>query len=110
VTTTVEGNDGADSLNVQAISSPTIILGGLGDDGISVSSDAPTNSGNLDGITSTLTVDAGAGNTNVLVVSDFGGSGNPNITVSSSSVTGFAGAANDQVINYAATGGFLNLI
>src|SRR5262249_52298590 len=62
----------------------------------------PTNVGNLNAIAGTLTVDAGAGAANRLVISDLSSTaGNTNVVVTSSSITGFA----PVTIFYSATGG-----
>ena len=101
---------GADTINVQSISFVATINTGAGNDIINVSSDAPTNLGTLNFIAATLNLDAGAG-TNSLIVSDFAAvAGNTNVIVTNTQILNFAGAADNQIINYAATGGsFSNL-
>jgi hypothetical protein len=93
----------ADTFNVRSTrSGSTTKIDGLGgDDVFNVSSDAGTNLGNLDAVLGTLTIEAGPGN-NRLVVSDGGATtGNANVIVTDSVITGLAPAA----IFYGATGG-----
>jgi len=105
---TVMGGTGGNTFNVQATSAffTTAIDSGSGNDTINVSSDAPTNSGNLDGIGGALSLDVGAG-TNSINLSDSGQAttADSNVVVTASQITGLTGAAKDQTINYAATGG-----
>jgi len=91
---------GADKLGVQATGVPTTLATGGGADIVSVTSDAPANAGNLDDIQAPLTLDAGSG-ANRLIVSNFGGSPDPNIVVTNNQITGMAPVP----ITYAATGG-----
>jgi hypothetical protein len=100
----VNGSGGPDIFNVQDTSVPTTITGGSGVDTFNVSSNAPTNTGNLAAIAATLTLE-GAGGANVLVISDAGGSTGKTVTVGAGSITGLAGPAGGTTINYAATGG-----
>ncbi len=96
---------GADRVNVQAISFEANIDTGLGNDVINVSSDADVNLGTLNNIAATLNLDGGAG-VNTLIVSDFAAvAGNANVIVTATQILNMAGAADDQIINYAATGG-----
>ena len=93
---------GADRVFVRAIASPTIIQTGDDDDEIQVASDAGSGEiGTLSQIVGDLTIDAGGGFANRLVVSDFGGGSHPNIVISENRITGLAPGA----INYASTGG-----
>src|SRR5205823_5820115 len=93
---------GNDTVFVRSVSSPTSVSTGAGDDAIRVSSNAGADdNGNLDGILAPLTIDAGGGTANTLVVSDFGGAANPAAVVTNNSVTGLAPAA----IFYGAAGG-----
>jgi len=55
-TTTVNTGEDADIINVQTIAGDTTVNAGVGNDTINVSSDAPTNSGLLDGIAAQLIV------------------------------------------------------
>jgi acrosin len=112
-TLTIRGsNTLGDLFNVRStlVMVVTTVAGNGGNDTVNVSSDAPANTGNLDGIAGTLTLDGGAG-TNALVVSDFGQSAtaNGNVVVTSTQITGLAGATNASVINYASGGGTLTL-
>src|SRR5262249_14296325 len=80
-------------------------IDGGGSDTFNVSSNAPSNSGNLSGIEGTLTLVGGAGAANRLIVSDLGGTASKsNIVLTSGSITGFAPAA----IYYSASGDFSN--
>jgi len=92
---------GADAFNVKSTGPATELDGGTENDVYNVSSDAPTNTGNLDGITGALTVKAGAGTANRLIVSDHSSAGNSNVEVTHDTITGLAPAA----IKYSATGG-----
>src|SRR5262249_21304513 len=73
----LDGNAGNDTADVQALSAATTVNMGAGNDVVNVSSDAPANLGNLDGINGTLTIDGGTGS-NALNVSDFGTAGPAN--------------------------------
>jgi hypothetical protein len=93
---------GNDRVFVRAVGAASRIDTGAGDDAIHVSSNAGLDdNGNLDGITAPLTIDAGAGTGNTLVVSDFGGTGNTTGVVTNNRITGLAPAP----IFYAAAGG-----
>src|SRR5207249_6798943 len=95
-----------DVFNVQSTpgGSTTKIESNGGDDAFNVSSDAPANTGNLDGIAGILNLDAGAGAANRLIVSDFGGGANPAAVITNNQITGLAPVA----ILYAAAGAFTN--
>src|SRR5262249_42710409 len=98
-----------DIANIQAINHATMVQGGDGNDTINVSS-ASSLVGNLAGINADLGIDAGAG-VNTLNVSDFtASSGNSNVNITNSQITGFAGPTDGSTINYAATGGSFGLI
>jgi hypothetical protein len=97
---TINGGAGSDEVGVQATGAPTTVATGGGADIISVASDAPANAGNLDGIAAPLALDAGSG-ANRLIVSNVGGSPDPNVVVTNGQITGMAPAP----ITYAATGG-----
>src|SRR5262245_504487 len=98
-----------DIANIQAINHPTMVQGADGNDTTNVSS-AASLIGNLAGINANLGIDAGAG-VNTLNVSDFtAGSGNSNVNITGSQITGFAGPTDGSTINYAATGGSFGLI
>ena len=97
-----------DTANVRSFSKPTTLTTGAGNDTINVSSTSLT--GNLNGIGANLTIDAGTG-ANTLNVSDYTAiSGNQNVVVGNSSITGFAGPTDGATINYAATGGTFSLL
>jgi acrosin len=107
---TVNADDGNDTVNVTGNSVGTTINGDNDNDTINVSSNAPTNTGNLNGIAASLTLNLGAGTAGgdqAIVVSDFGEAttANNNVGVTSTQVTGFAGAANGTTITYSAGAG-----
>src|SRR5205823_3716217 len=93
---------GAASVNVQSTlaGAPTTINTGAGNDTINVSSDAPTGTGSLAGLQSTLTVNAGGG-ANQLNVSEAGSTTADSITVTASQITS---AGVPFTINYKASG------
>ncbi len=80
----VNTQTGTDTVNVQAIGAMAGINAGGGNDTINVSSNAPTNSGKLAGITAVLTVNGGSG-ASTINVSDTGDG-----TPSTSTLTGTA--------------------
>ncbi len=83
------------------IAGTTTVVGGPEDDIFRVSSNAGIDdNGHLDDIDGNLVLSALAGD-NRLIVSDFGGGANPNVELTSSTITGFAPAP----IFYSATGG-----
>src|SRR5260370_3114129 len=99
---TVNGNGGNDQINVQSTASatPTTIADSNGTATINVSSNAPTNTGNLAGIAGALTLESTG--TLAIHISDFGDTkngNNTNVVVTSSAITGFGGA---PAINYSA--------
>ena len=96
---------GTDAVFVQAVAAATRIDTGAGDDAITVSSNAGLDdSGDLNGILAPLTIDAGSGTGNTLVVGDTGGAGNTAVVVTNNRITGLAPAS----IFYAAAGGAFN--
>ncbi|MCA9184423.1 MAG: hypothetical protein KDA99_02345, partial [Planctomycetales bacterium] len=81
--------------DVQSTSAATSIDAAAGNDTFNISSDAPTNAGNLDTITATLTI-TGGDDDDSLILSDAGGAtANANVVITDSSVTGLAGPADD---------------
>src|SRR5262249_54544093 len=102
----------ADTVNIQSVNEATTVLGSnsLTGNTFNVSSNAPTNTGNLLGIKGTLTF-TGSGNNNRLTVSDFSAtSGNSNVVVGSTSITGFAGPTDNQAINYSGSYSLIRLL
>jgi acrosin len=100
----LNAENGTNTINVEAISGAANITGGLGADAINVCS-SPDLTGSLDNINGTLTIDGGQG-VNTLTVSDAGTAGPANTAViTATQITGFAGATNNQIINYKAVGG-----
>lgn len=68
----IDLGDGTNTLNLRNNGGkPVAVQGGAGSDTFNISSDAPTNYGNLDGITAPVSLDGGGG-VNRLVVSDLG--------------------------------------
>jgi hypothetical protein len=107
---TVNGNGGNDQINVQstASSTPTTIADSNGTATINVSSNAPTNTGNLAGIAGALTLQSTG--TLHINISDFGDTkngNNNNVVVTSSAITGFGGA---NTINYSAAASTSNTL
>ena len=71
--TSVDATGGNDEFRILSTLGSISVLGGDGNDTFFVSSDAPTNEGNTDGIVGNLAIDGGAG-VSRLVVSNFSGS------------------------------------
>jgi hypothetical protein len=82
----------------------TSLYGLGGSNAVFVSSDAPTSLGNLATLGGPLTIDPGAGPSNLLVVSDFSHSGPEDVTLTSSTIATTGGGGFS--INYAPTGFF----
>ncbi len=95
----IDGLQGNDIFNIQAILDPFTFFGSEGQDLFNVSSDAPVNLGNSDSLNNTLSIDGGAGR-NKLVVSAFS-SDSKNVVVTDNKITGIG----TSDINYVATGG-----
>src|SRR5262249_50064677 len=90
----------SDTFNIRRAGVPVSAYGQGGDDVFKLSSEAASNNGDLNGIRADVTVDGGTG-TNALTVSDFGASaGNADVRIGSSTITGFAGAADDKTVTY----------
>jgi len=105
--TTSDDAAAGDAVNVQSTlaGGTTSIATGAGDDAINVSSDAPTNLGNLDAIQGTLTIDGGAGANYVLVSDNSDATGDAAAVITDNKIAGMAGAADSVDVNYSATGG-----
>ncbi len=106
---TLNGGSDVDTFNVRSITVPMKLNGKGGDDAFHVSSNAGTNDdGNLGGIAAPLTIDAGAGKANRLIVSNLGGAASPNVLLQHDAASGdeviknLGGAAD---IFYTATNG-----
>ncbi len=103
----IRGSDsGADTFNIRSTlaGSSTKIEGNGQDDLFQLSSNAGIdNNGDVDGV-ETLTIDAGTGTANRLIVSDFGGGANPAVVVTNNQISGLAAGT----IFYSATGGNFN--
>lgn len=85
------GTTGSDEFDVQgaAADNVTINTGNGKNNAVNISSDAPTNTGDLAniGATTQITVNAGSG-TDLLAVSDIGGSDTPTVTLTSTQIAG----------------------
>jgi hypothetical protein len=102
--TDLSGGDNDDTINVRrtVATVTTRVFGNAGDDLIRLSSNAGLNDdGRLSSILGPMSVDAGGGDNNRLIVSDYADSGNADVTVTDSQITGLA----PVVIPYTATGG-----
>ncbi len=108
----ITGSSLNDVINIDSIGNATTVTGGAGVNTINVSSNAPTNTGNLSSIGAALTVTASNSGMDTLNVSNFGAtSGDSNVVVGSSTITGFAGSTNNQTITYnTASGGAFTLV
>ncbi len=100
----LNADNGTNTINVEATGGAANIVGGLGKDNIVVCSKTDL-TGSLDNIGGALTIDGGQG-VNTLTVSDAGTTGLANnATITSTQITGLAGASNNQAINYKSIGG-----
>jgi hypothetical protein len=100
----LNADNGTNTINVEAISNAANIVGGLGADSFVVCS-KPDLAGSLDGIQGALSIDGGQG-ANTLTISDAGATGPANtVVITSTQITGFTGANNDQTVSYKAVGG-----
>ncbi len=101
----VDGLAGADVFDVLNSAIPTTLFGGENDDLFQLASLAPELAGgsNLDGILGEMTIYGGAGQ-NTLRASDYGGSANDNVIVTSSQIWNFA----PTTINYSSANGSSN--
>ncbi|TWT82310.1 Dockerin type I repeat protein [Planctomycetes bacterium CA13] len=87
----LQGGTAIDTFNVSIIVTPTTLLGGSGDDLFNLSSDAPINNGNVDGIAAALTIE-GESDTDVLNISDEGGAADASGLLTSTTITGLGNA------------------
>ena len=102
----ITGSSVNDTINIQSIGNATTVTGSSGTNTINVSSNAPTNTGNLNGIAAALTVTASNNGMDTLNVSNFGAtSGDSNVLIGNFLITGFAGSSNNQTISYNTTSG-----
>jgi len=86
-TTTVNGNAGADTFNVQANTGALNLNGGVGNDTFNFGSLKPTTGGVVDNLVGLVTVNGG-GDTDVVNVDDTGDEANNNGTLTNASLTG----------------------
>lgn len=93
----IDIGNGADIINVQAMRKTLTINAGDGNDTFNVSSDAPTNTGDLTGIRGVLTVRGNAG-TDTLIASDLSDTVNEGGSINGTDITGILGAGGS--INY----------
>lgn len=96
------GRGGDDTFNIESFDYELLIEGEEGNDIFNFSSDAPSNTGNLDGIVGKITIDGGVG-VNQMRISDQTGSPN-NVTITDSTITGLLA----QPLIYLSTGGNFN--
>jgi hypothetical protein len=98
----VDAGTAADEVDVQAIPAvPLSVNGQGGNDVINISSNAPTDTGNLAGLGATVTVDGGAGS-NTLNVSESGSSSADTVLLTNDAISS---AVVPFTIDYSATGG-----
>jgi len=102
--TIISTGSGVDTFNVVSawFLEPVTINSGGGNDVFNVSSNAPTNTGNLNLLDSLLTINGQAGS-NQLTVSNSGNAVADTVAITSNSITGTTGGG--YSINYSATGG-----
>ena len=97
-----DGRGGDDQFFVRAVSVefPIVLLGGDGNDTFFISSDAPTNLGDLSGISNDLNIDGGTGENQILISNESGGA--LDVVVNSTTITGLFASG---VLTYSSTGG-----
>ena len=102
--TLISTGSGVETFNVVSsfVTEPITIKAGGGNDVFNISSNAPTNTGDLDLLDSLLTLD-GQGGSNQLNVSNSGNAAADTVAITSNSITGTTGGG--YSINYSATGG-----
>ncbi len=109
----ITGSSAGDTFNVLSTfaDEQLNIFGNDGDDTVTINDGAPGLAGDLDAISEDVTVDFEGGTTQVLRVSDQAtAANNPGVIVTSTAITGFAGPANAETINYSHTGGCMSEI
>jgi uncharacterized repeat protein (TIGR01451 family) len=105
-TITLDMGNMSDVVNIRSINNATTVNGGSSPETYNVSSNAATNTGNLAGINASLTFNAGS-RANKLVVSNFlATTGDSNVVVGASTITGFA----PSTITYTGTYSLVRLI
>ena len=97
-----DGRGGDDEFFIREISDefPIVLLGGDGNDTFFISSDAPTNLGDLSAINNDLNIDGGTGQNQILISNESGGA--LDVVVNSTTITGLFTSG---VLTYSATGG-----
>ena len=90
--TTLSGGTGVDTFNIKNVDNFLVVSGGDGDDIFNVSSDAPANAGNVNGITGPLVLN-GVNGSDTLNLSDAGDNTDNTGTITSTTITGL-GMAN----------------
>ncbi|MGI9515618.1 MAG: FG-GAP-like repeat-containing protein [Pirellulaceae bacterium] len=103
---TFNGGSARDFFYVQATSFEVNLNGNAGDDRFILSSNAPSSNGNVSAINGTVNVDGGSGRSQ-LTVADVTGTGNNNVVVTDSAITGIAPATINYVGNSFSVNGFL---
>ncbi|MFN5322806.1 MAG: hypothetical protein ACK5D7_15155 [Planctomycetota bacterium] len=96
------GRGGDDTFDIESFDYELLIEGEEGNDVFNFSSNAPTNTGNLDAIFGKMTVDGGSG-VNQLRISNLSGAPK-NVTITSSTITGLFA----EPFTYLSTGGTFN--
>lgn len=99
----IDGSGGDDVFNIQGTNMGTTVLGSEGNDLFNISSDAPFNQGNIEGLTHPFAVDGGIGQ-NQMVVSTYNTSARE-VFVTDTSISGMGSVD----ISYAGLGGFSDL-
>ena len=101
-----DGRGGDDEFYVRAISEdfPILLRGGDGNDVFFISSDAPTNLGNLADLNNNLTIEAGTGANQILISNESGSA--LDVEIFASQIDGLINGE----FNYTAAGGFFELI
>ncbi|MHC4561200.1 MAG: hypothetical protein ACYS8X_00330 [Planctomycetota bacterium] len=93
--TTVDANDGGDTVNIQTAAGATTVTTGIGNDTVNVGSAAPATGGNVNGINGLLTLVADGGANDVLNVDDTGDAAANTGLLTATRLTGLGMAANN---------------
>jgi hypothetical protein len=103
---TLNGGSGVDTFNIRSTGAALTANGNAGNDVFVVSSTAGIdNAGDLGNIGGQLTIDAGSGDANRLIIRDFNSTKHPNAVLTKSELTGFGPSDAPSAILYSATGG-----
>ena len=104
----LNGVDGDDTFQIQAIDAATTIFGGAGNDLFNVAADAPTNNGPLTSIQEKLSIDGGLG-TNRIQISNRIGIPTP-ISITADQIIGLTTQAIDYTGNFGTLDGLQGII